>query len=42
MKQIKSKVVKATLANKDVLEMFHDVLGTGEGGGAGMAAGAAW
>lgn len=29
--QIKSKVVKATLANKDVLDMFHGVLGTSEG-----------
>ena len=29
--QIKSKVVKATLANKDVLEMFQGVLGTSEG-----------
>jgi hypothetical protein len=29
--KIKSKVVKATLANKDVLDMFHGVLGTSEG-----------
>ena len=29
--KIKSKVVKATLANKDVLDMFQGVLGTGEG-----------
>lgn len=28
-----SKVVKSTIANKDVLGMFHDVLGTGDGGG---------
>jgi hypothetical protein len=32
--QIKSKVVKATLANKDVLDMFQGVLGTSEGAGA--------
>jgi hypothetical protein len=30
--KIKSKVVKDTLKNKDVLEMFHGVLGTSEGG----------
>lgn len=30
--KIKSKVVKATLANKDVLDMFHGVLGTAGGG----------
>jgi hypothetical protein len=30
--KIKSKVVKATLGNKDVLDMFHGVLGTSEGG----------
>ena len=29
--KIKSKVVKATLANKDVLDMFQGVLGTSEG-----------
>ena len=29
--KIKSKVVKATLANKDVLDMFQGVLGTAEG-----------
>ena len=29
--RIKSKVVKATLANKDVLDMFQGVLGTSEG-----------
>jgi hypothetical protein len=28
---IRSKVVKATLANRDVLDMFHGVLGTSEG-----------
>jgi hypothetical protein len=30
--KIKSKVVKATLQNQDVLDMFHGVLGTSEGG----------
>jgi hypothetical protein len=30
---ITSKVVKSTIANKDVMGMFHDVIGTGEGGG---------
>ena len=29
--KIKSKVVRATLANKDVLDMFQGVLGTSEG-----------
>ena len=35
--KIRSKVVKATLANKDVLEMFQGVLGTSEGGTAALA-----
>ena len=30
--KIKSKVVNATLDNRDVLDMFHGVLGTSEGG----------
>ena len=29
--KIKSKVVQSTINNKDVMEMFHGVLGTGEG-----------
>jgi len=29
--RIKSKVVQSTIQNKDVLDMFHGVLGTGEG-----------
>jgi hypothetical protein len=29
--KIRSKVVQATINNKDVMEMFHGVLGTGEG-----------
>lgn len=30
MPKIKSKVVRSTIENKDIMEMFHGVLGTGE------------
>ena len=29
--KIKSKVVQSTINNRDVMEMFHSILGTGEG-----------
>ena len=35
--KIKSKVVKATLANKDVIEMFQGVLGSSSEGGSSLA-----
>lgn len=38
-KRIKSKTVQATIQNRDVLDMFHGVLGTADGG---VSPGIAW
>ena len=35
--KIKSKVVQATLSSPDILDMFHGVLGSGEGAGLNLA-----